>query len=212
MTEFSELTDAELVELMVSGNEKAFAEIYGRKQPAIFRFAIHMSGSRSTAEDATQEAFLTFIENAQMFNSNRGSLSAFLFGIARKHVLRLLHKRPNSKQMIQISEDQEGIQRTEILISSDDPLNHILRGKTIEVVRNAILTLPPKYREVVVLCDLNEFSYEEAALMIHVRVGTIRSRLHRARALLLRKLTGNETSAEPSNDPAGGKSYELSAF
>lgn len=205
MKEFSKFTDTELIELMVSGNEDAFAELYGRKQPAIFRFAIHMSGSKTLAEDATQEVFLTLIQRAETFDPERGSLSAFLFGIARKHVLRLLQKRSNSTQMVEIPQEQ-------IPISRDNPLNDVLRGKTIGIVRNGILSLPPKYREVIVLCDLHEFSYEEAAVLIHVRVGTIRSRLHRARALLLRKLLGDETNAESSKNPAGGKSYELSTL
>lgn len=212
MTEFSEVTDTELVELMVAGDENAFAELYGRKQPAIFRFAIHMSGSKTLAEDATQEVFLALIQNAETFNPNRGSLSAFLFGIARKQVLRQLQKRSNPTQMVKIPDEQEGVKIAEILISRDDPLNDVLRGKTIGIVRNAIVSLPPKYREVIVLCDLHEFSYEEAAVMIRVRVGTIRSRLHRARALLMRKLIGDETIVESSKNPAGGKSYELSAL
>lgn len=205
MNEFSKFTDAELMKLMVAGNEDAFAELYGRKQPVIFRFAIHMSGSKTLAEDATQEVFLTLIQRAETFDPKRGSLSAFLFGIARKHVLRLLQKRTNLTQMVEIPQEQ-------ILISPDDPLNDILRGKTIGIVRNGILSLPPKYREVIVLCDMHEFSYEEAAALIHARVGTIRSRLHRARALLFRKLIADETVAESSKTAAGGKSYELSTL
>lgn len=197
---------------MVAGNEQAFAEVYARKQPAILRFAIHMSGSKALAEDATQEVFLTLIQRAATFNPERGSLSAFLFGIARKHVLRLLQKGYKSTHIVTISEEQGGERITDIFTSGDDPLKDVLRGKTIGIVRNGILSLPPKYREVIVLCDLNEFSYEEAADLIHVRVGTIRSRLHRARALLLRKLIGGETNAESSKNPAGGKSYELSTL
>ena len=208
MNDWLENTDGELVELMISGDERAFGEIYKRKQPGIFRFAVHMSGSKTLAEDATQEVFLALIECAKTFDPERGSFSAFLFGIARKQILRLLEKRSYIAQR----EAEEILNVQEIPISANDPLNDILRGKTIGMVRTAILSLPRKYREVVVLCDLHEFSYEETASMIHTRIGTVRSRLHRARHLLMRKLLEDENKEHASKDPAGGKSYELSTL
>jgi RNA polymerase sigma-70 factor (ECF subfamily) len=208
MQDWLQYTDGELMDLMIAGDENAFAEIYRRKQPALFRFAVHMSGSSTLAEDAMQEVFLALIECASTFDPERGSLSAFLFGIARKQILRLLEKRSYRAQR----EAEEFLKLQDIPVSSSDPLHDVLRGKTIGMVRAAILTLPSKYREVVVLCDLHEFSYEETAGLIHVRVGTVRSRLHRARQLLMRKLVGDENNAHASKDPEGGKSYELSTL
>jgi RNA polymerase sigma-70 factor (ECF subfamily) len=68
------------------------------------------------------------------------------------------------------------------------PLEDLTRAETIESVRKAVLSLPPKYREVVVLCELQDLSYVETAEILDCAIGTIRSRLHRARALLLEKL------------------------
>ena len=68
------------------------------------------------------------------------------------------------------------------------PLDDLTRAETIESVRRAVLSLPSKYREVVVLCELQDISYGETAEILGCAIGTVRSRLHRARALLLAKL------------------------
>jgi RNA polymerase sigma-70 factor (ECF subfamily) len=68
------------------------------------------------------------------------------------------------------------------------PPADLVRSENIERVRQAVLSLPADYREAVVLCELQEFSYEEAAHVLGCPVGTIRSRLHRARTMLADKL------------------------
>src|SRR5262249_6661323 len=87
----------------------------------------------------------------------------------------------------------------EALVTPADPLGDLTRTEMIEAVRSAILALPTHYREVVILCELHEMSYGEAAEVIGCAVGTIRSRLHRARALLVEKLPANN-KANPSSE------------
>jgi RNA polymerase sigma-70 factor (ECF subfamily) len=89
----------------------------------------------------------------------------------------------------------------EQLIAQDNPLNELARSETIAAVRQAILALPSHYREVVVLCDLHEMSYVEAAEVLRCAVGTVRSRLHRARSLLIERLrpTGEADAADSNN-------------
>jgi RNA polymerase sigma-70 factor (ECF subfamily) len=100
--------------------------------------------------------------------------------------------------------EEDGASFTAQLVAQDDPLGDLTRSETIESVRQAVLGLPAHYREVVVLCELQEMSYAEAALALDCAVGTIRSRLHRGRALLLSKLRElRETDSAPSRvDPA----------
>jgi RNA polymerase sigma-70 factor (ECF subfamily) len=81
-------TDDGLLMRMRSGDEQAFAALYRRRQAAIYRFALHMSGSATVAEDVTQEVFLALIREECGFDPGRGTLSGYLFGIARKMVLR----------------------------------------------------------------------------------------------------------------------------
>ncbi len=72
--------------------------------------------------------------------------------------------------------------------SGSKPLEELTRTEMVDSVRRAVLSLPERYREVVVLCDLEELSYVESAQILGCAVGTVRSRLHRARSLLLEKL------------------------
>jgi RNA polymerase sigma-70 factor (ECF subfamily) len=144
-----------------------------------------MSGSKTIAEDVTQEVFLFLMREAHVFDPARGSVSAFLFGVARNHVLRRLRVEHLLAPLGEDSDDD-----APFLHPSNDlcPLDDLTRAETIESVRKAVLSLPSKYREVVVLCELQDVSYGETAEILGCAIGTVRSRLHRARALLLEKL------------------------
>jgi len=181
----TELNDCELLQSMLAGDEEALTVLYRRRQGAIYRFALQMSGSKTIAEDVTQEVFLFLMREGHLFDPGRGSVSAFLFGVARNHVLRRLrveqHLAPIGDEF---DDDVPSLHAsTEIC-----PLDDLTRAETIESVRKAVLSLPSKYREVVVLCELQDISYGETAEILGCAIGTVRSRLHRARALLLAKL------------------------
>jgi RNA polymerase sigma-70 factor, ECF subfamily len=194
VTHKADIPDDRLLRRMLAGDEQAFTELYRRKHASIYRFALHMSGNPALAEDVTQEVFMALIREPGRFDATRGSLSAFLFGIARNH----LRKRwEQERRLIPMTGEADEL---------DDYAQMAARGNgqmhkpgfsfvdqfesrdTVGLVRRAISTLPASYREVVVLCELEEMSYEEAAAALACPVGTVRSRLHRARAILLDKL------------------------
>ena len=181
----NDLSDSELLRSMLAGNEEALALLYRRRQGGIYRFALQMSGSRSIAEDVTQEVFLFLMREGHVFDPSRGSLSAFLLGVTRNHVLRRLRV-----EHLLAPLGDESDEDIPLLHATADlcPLEDLTRAETIESVRKAVLSLPPKYREVVVLCELQDVSYGETAEILGCAIGTVRSRLHRARALLLAKL------------------------
>ena len=181
----TELNDCELLQSMLAGDEEALTVLYRRRQGAIYRFALQMSGSKTIAEDVTQEVFLFLMREGHVFDPARGSVSAFLFGVARNYVLRRLrveqHLAPIGDEF---DDDVPSLHAsTEIC-----PLEDLTRAETIESVRKAVLSLPSKYREVIVLCELQDISYGETAEILGCAIGTVRSRLHRARALLIAKL------------------------
>ncbi|HEV7373704.1 MAG TPA: RNA polymerase sigma factor [Pyrinomonadaceae bacterium] len=190
MTVLTTPSDDELLRLMLAGDENAFVTLYRRRQGGIYRFALQMSGSAAIAEDVTQEVFMVLMSDLKNFDAAKGSLSAYLYGVARNHVLRSL-SRDRSFVSIGDSYEEEGETAHGQLRSDDDPLGDLTRSEAIESVRQAVTALPAHYREVVVLCDLHEMSYAEAAQILNCAVGTIRSRLHRARALLIEKLRAN---------------------
>src|SRR6204780_3837699 len=78
--------DGLLLRRMIAGDEEAFTLLYRRKHPAIYRFALHMSGNAAVADDVTQEVFMTLIRDTKRFDPARGTLGGFLFGIARNHL------------------------------------------------------------------------------------------------------------------------------
>jgi RNA polymerase sigma-70 factor (ECF subfamily) len=193
-------SDYDLLRLVRAGDEDAFTALYRRRQGGIYRFALQMSGSRSIAEDVTQEVFLTIVRESEGYDPARGSLAGYLYGIARNHVLRRLERERVFVPFADAEEEQEGA--TARLIAETDPLADLTRSEMIETVRVAVLALPAHYREAVVLCDLHEMSYADAANVVGCAVGTIRSRLHRARALLVEKLrAGSRDSATHAVNP-----------
>jgi RNA polymerase sigma-70 factor (ECF subfamily) len=181
----SDLNDSELLRSMLAGDEEALALLYRRRQGAVYRFALQMSGSKTVAEDVTQEVFLFLMRDGHVFDPEKGSVSAFLLGVARNYVLRRLRV---EQQLTPLGDDFDD--DVPVLHASTDicPLEDLTRAETIESVRRAVLSLPSKYREVVVLCELQDTSYGETAEILGCAIGTVRSRLHRARALLLAKL------------------------
>lgn len=171
---------------MLTGDEEALAALYRRRHGGIYRFALQMCGSPALAEDITQEVFMVLIRGSHTFDASRGSLNSFLLGVARNHVLR---RRQREQFYVPLeAEEATAPGAMQAAASGNGPLDDLVRNDTVESVRKAVLSLPESYREVVVLCDLQELSYVEAAEVLGCAVGTVRSRLHRARALLIAKL------------------------
>src|SRR5262249_38890987 len=185
MTSKGQLSDNELLKLTLAGSEEALSILYSRRQHNIYQFALQMSGSPAISEDVTQEVFMVLIRHGQTFDETRGSLNSFMLGIARNLVRRRI-----SREQFYVSLDDETDDLTipDDCHQSRDLIDELARDEIVELVRKAVLSLPARYREVVVLCDLQEMSYLEAASVLNCAVGTVRSRLHRARTLLLEKL------------------------
>jgi RNA polymerase sigma-70 factor (ECF subfamily) len=176
---FQDRNDAALLHLGRAGNEEAFLELYHRHLPAVFRFAQHMSGSREMAEEVAQEVFLALLADGTTYEAERGTLEAFLIGITRNHVRRRI--RQDRKSAI-----------GQVTDYAQDHIDTISIESDLKALRKAILALPESYRAVTVLCDLEQLSYADAAQRLGCAIGTVRSRLHRARAILETKLRRRE--------------------
>jgi RNA polymerase sigma-70 factor (ECF subfamily) len=152
----------------------------------MYRFALRMTGNGWAAEEIVQDVFMTLMRTPKKYDSSRGTLGGYLYGIARNRVMKHLERLPREVSLEQKNEDGSGAG-----IVLQDPATPATWAETRERmkhVRAAVLDLPAEFREAVVLCELEELSYEEAAQAAGCPIGTIRSRLHRGRALLLAKL------------------------
>jgi RNA polymerase sigma-70 factor (ECF subfamily) len=122
------------------------------------------------------------MRDAARYEAGRSGVVAWLCGIARNHARRRLER---DRSTVPLDDERGEVDLPAVCVH---PLEDLTRAEGIASLRKAILTLPLRYREVVVLCDLQELSYAGAADALGCAVGTVRSRLHRGRALLASKL------------------------
>ena len=175
--------DATLLVAIAAGDEQAFVDFYARRQPDVFRFAFAMARSKSVAQDVTQEVFLNVLENASRFDTAKGSARAWLFGCARYVILdRLRLERRWTDALPEVAIEHEGDAK-------------LLTEQRVGRLHAALARLPIEYREALVFCDLQEWTYAATAAVLDCPIGTVRSRLHRGRALLAALLVEGEAGA-----------------
>jgi RNA polymerase sigma-70 factor (ECF subfamily) len=192
---------AHLLRRLASGDEEAFASVYRAHAPRLYRYALHMTGQVAAAEEVLQETFMVLLERADQLDPNRGTVEQFLFGVARNRIRRWLQQ---DGRYVELPEERSGEPpaRPFPLVSpgEGDILESLTRDQLTQRLWQTIQTLPEHYREVLVLCELEGLEYSEAAAALGCPVGTVRSRLHRARELLaerMRSLTGLASSVGP---------------
>jgi len=178
--------DDELLKRSAKGDEDAFTILYRRHADVLYRFAFRMTGSSWGAEEIVQDVFMTLVREPGKYDAERGTLPAFLFGITRNKIMKYHERLPREVSLVERQEDGSGGGLT--LRDSFTPAMWAEQRERLEKVRAAVMDLPIEFRETVVLCELEELSYDQAARMLDCPIGTIRSRLHRGRALLLAKL------------------------
>lgn len=174
--------DDALMARITAGDRSAFTELFRRRRNDVYRVALLITGRAQAAEDVVQDVFLALMRDAARYETGRSTVTAWLCGIARNHARRRIE---SDRRVLSIRDGREA--DTEPAIHPD-PVGEMAAAQHVEALRRAILKLPVRYREVVVLCDLQELSYAEAAAALECAVGTVRSRLHRARALLTAKM------------------------
>jgi len=184
--------DDDLIARVASGDAGAFGDLFRRRRGDVYRFALHVTGAPAAADDVVQDVFLAVMRDAARYQPGRSSVVAWLCGIARN----CARQRLDRDARFQKRDVASAFRRKEDAADGSDPLTDLARAEDVERVRRAVLSLPLRYREAVVLCDLQELSYEEAAGAMGCAVGTVRSRLHRGRALLAAKLAAADDARE----------------
>jgi RNA polymerase sigma-70 factor, ECF subfamily len=168
-------SDNDLLRGLRARDEEAFSLLYRRWQGPLYRYALRMSGSPALAEDVTQEVFMALLHGSDGYDPARGAVASYLHGMARNMVNRRLEREPAAQPVPEVA-------------APDDPLADVARREVGDLVWGALVALPLAYREAVVLCDLQGFTYDQAAAILGCALGTVRSRLHRGRAQLGERL------------------------
>ena len=176
-------TNEELLQKVRERDEEAFRRLFHRLAGPLYRFLLQMGASRPLAEETVQDIFLMLIEKRDTFDENRGPLLPYLYGVARNKLRSSFRGRQRLVSDSVLEERADDGARLEERVAARLELGRL---------QQMIGGLPEQYREVLILCDLNEFSYHEAAQALDCNVGTVRSRLHRARGLLREKLSQTE--------------------
>jgi RNA polymerase sigma-70 factor (ECF subfamily) len=181
LRQFAE-SDEELYRQMRTGNQRAFATLYERREPALYRYALHMTGSRTAAEEVAQEVFVRLLGPHLLFDDRRGSLEGYMYGVAR-NLVRVMRRKGSVEEVVEQSAEH-------------DILGDLIKDQATAALYRVLSELPEHYRDAVVLCDLEERSYEDASRLMECPVGTVRSRLHRARSLLASRLKPEQAAPE----------------
>jgi RNA polymerase sigma-70 factor (ECF subfamily) len=189
MTPTTATSDAELLRQVRSGAAPAFAALYRRHQGPLYRFALLRCGSPDTAADIVQEAFMGLLNGRFQFDPLRGQLQHFLFGVARNLILK--HEQPRQRHVQLPDAGDDDDDQAELADEGAGPLACLLADEAAEEVRRALAMLAPHYRDVVILYEMHDLSYADIAAVCQVDIGTVRSRLSRARAALARRLAAH---------------------
>jgi RNA polymerase sigma-70 factor (ECF subfamily) len=180
--------DRELMARAARGDRDAFAAIYARHQAAVYRFARLMTGSEAIAQDVVQDVFVALMSDAARYDARRATLSTYLYGSARHHTRRRL-----ARERRFVGLDAPNVSAA--AVTAIDPISDLSQDEEILRLRRAIVSLPSRYREIIVLCELQDRSYAEAAQISRCAIGTVRSRLSRARHMLADKMRRGEARA-----------------
>ncbi len=178
------LTDEfELIETALAGDSEAFGQLVRRYQDRLYNAVVHIVGCRSEAEDVVQDAFVQAFVKLSSFKHN-SKFYTWLYRIAIN--VSISHRR---RRKIEVSVEQAremtGLEPLDENTSPSEPLELAERSEKLE---QALQLLTVEHRTIIVLRHMDEFAYEEMAEILDISVGTVRSRLHRARAQLLEHL------------------------
>jgi RNA polymerase sigma-70 factor (ECF subfamily) len=184
--------DSERMARLAAGDTGALRELYEKHGRALLRFSSAMCRSRQAAEDLVHDTFVALLRGPHLFDPEQGTAFNYLCGVLRHRVSRHFRQQ---KRWVALVDDE-----ATVATHAPGPADEIARSEVSAVFRQAMLELPLQHREIIALCDLEELPYHAVANILDCPIGTVRSRLHRARALLTIRLASLEI-VDLDNEP-----------
>ncbi|MDT5261663.1 MAG: hypothetical protein QOC61_667 [Acidobacteriota bacterium] len=176
------MTDEKLLQKAGRGDEAAFLALYERHRGTVFRFAYRMLGSVALAEELTHDCFLSLVRRPDGFDPARAALRTYLYATVRNLAAKHFRQHGGESSLDELDDEPAAAER-------EGPLRRLLDAELSEEVQKAVMALPPLQREVVVLVEFEELTLAETASVVGADLGTVKSRLHRARRRLRRALS-----------------------
>lgn len=198
-TKYDTPEDLALIAASQKGDQQAFAKLVRRYGDLVFRYSFKLCRDRDGAEEVLQDTFINVFRKLDQFD-RRSKFSTWLYRVVTNSCLMRLRKTKLAKASFSIDSpegfsdhprfDEDGHVLQTIPSWRDTPLDGVLNRETRHHLDNAIAKLPPDYRSVFVLRDVEERSAEETSKILGLSVPAVKSRLHRARAFLREELHG----------------------
>lgn len=180
----------------IGGDAAALDALYRQESGPVYRYALAVCGNEAWAADALQDAFLALLHRPEGFDAAKGSLGAYLCGMARHHLMATRRDRLHCAQEIDADEDSHAADDW-----APDPQDQLLRLQSLQSLHEALAMLPWAQREALVLVDLQERDYAQAAAIAGIPVNTLRTRLLRGRRRLHEVLTVNPSQEGATDAP-----------
>lgn len=187
------LNEASLIKRIKSGDAEAFSELVYAYEKKAFNFTYRMLKDTHLAEDATQEAFLRVFDKIDTFRGN-SSFSTWFYTILNNICLDILRKKSRQADTISIGQTDSDNEEYELQIedSSPGPYEQLQKKSAIELLEKALVKLSDEHRSIIILRDINGLEYDEIAKILGISLGTVKSRLSRARLALKNILEDNK--------------------
>ncbi|WP_373458209.1 RNA polymerase sigma factor SigW [Paenibacillus harenae] len=180
--------EARLARLSLKGDQGAFAELVSLYQDKLFHMAYRMLNNRQESEDVVQDTFLRVYKNLDRYDENL-KFSTWIYRIATNLCIDRLRKRKPVYSLDAESTEHEGLDGYSMIPSDDrTPETELLLSDTQRIIHQAIETLPPKYKTVMTLRYMQDLSLQEIGDIMDMPVTTIKTRVHRGREFLRKKL------------------------
>ena len=185
------MTDEELAAKVSGGDREAFNVLVERYQSKIINMAYTMLSSREDSYDAAQEVFIRVYRNIEKFKGG-SSFSTWIYRITSNTCTDMLRKRVRRISAVSITEsDDDDRAPLELKDTSPTPEETVEKNEVQKAVRAALAELPYEHRQIIALYDIEGLSYQEISEIIKCPVGTVKSRLSRARNFLKKILSQN---------------------
>ncbi|WP_442956514.1 RNA polymerase sigma factor SigW [Paenibacillus sp. YIM B09110] len=180
--------EARLARLSLKGDQGAFAELVSLYQDKLFHMAYRMLNNRQESEDVVQDTFLRVYKNLDRYDETL-KFSTWIYRIATNLCIDRLRKRKPVYSLDAESSEHEGLDGYSMIPSDDrTPETELMLSDTQRIIHQAIETLPPKYKTVMALRYMQDLSLQEIGDIMDMPVTTIKTRVHRGREFLRKKL------------------------